>query len=57
MFGKLLSHASPTAPAHYAGIAEEASRRALKTIEVMAVVGIGMTSETAEILPLTRAGA
>lgn len=57
MIGKLLGHASPITTARYAHIAEDASRRALNTIESTIAAGIGMTSKTAEILPLKRGDA
>lgn len=48
--GKLLGHASPSTTARYAHVAEDASRRALNTIESTIAVEIGLDASTAEIL-------
>lgn len=52
--GKLLGHASPSTTARYAHIAEDASRRALNTIESTIAAGIGFSVETADIVPIKR---
>lgn len=52
--GKLLGHASPTTTARYAHIAEDASRRALDTIESTIAAGIGLPVKTAEVVPIKR---
>jgi integrase len=52
--GKLLGHASPSTTARYAHIAEDASRRALNTIESTIAAGIGLPVGTAEVVPIKR---
>ena len=52
--GKLLGHTSPSTTARYAHIAEDASRRALNTIESTIAAGIGLPVETAEVVPMKR---
>lgn len=48
--GKLLGHASPQTTARYAHIAEDASRRALNTIESTIAAEIGLSVATAEVV-------
>ena len=55
VIGKLLGHASPITTARYAHIAEDASRRALNTIETTIAAGIGLPVETGEVIPLMQA--
>lgn len=50
--GKLLGHASPTTTARYAHIAEDASRRALNTIESTIAASTGLAAEAANIVPI-----
>ncbi|MCB2072480.1 MAG: tyrosine-type recombinase/integrase [Novosphingobium sp.] len=52
--GKLLGHASPSTTARYAHIAEDASRRALHTIESTIAAGIGLSVETADVVPIKQ---
>lgn len=52
--GKLLGHASPSTTARYAHIAEDASRRALDTIESTIAAGIGLPVRTAEVVHIRR---
>lgn len=52
--GKLLGHASPATTARYAHIAEDASRRALNTIESTIAAGLGLRGEEAEIVPFKK---
>ncbi|RYE44351.1 MAG: integrase, partial [Hyphomicrobiales bacterium] len=52
--GKLLGHASPTTTARYAHIAEDASRRALNTIESTIAAGIGLPVDTADVVPIKQ---
>jgi len=52
--GKLLGHASPSTTARYAHIAEDVSRRALNTIENTIAAEIGLSIETADVVPMKR---
>lgn len=54
--GKLLGHASPATTARYAHIAEDASRRALNTIESAIAAGIGLLNKTADVVPIRQGG-
>lgn len=54
IIGKLLGHASPSTTARYAHIAEDASRRALNTIESTIAAGMGLPVDTAEVVEFKR---